>query len=226
MRDRVLASPGEAPVTDPAQLFFYGDLNCPFCYVEHERLVRLGLHGAIPFKGVEHWDALPTPWDTQDPTLQAALDEELERLGTRAPDVTIRRPPGRSNSRLGLAALVEAERLDPDAGVALRTALFRALWSEARDISTQAVVASCWRAAGLPGEPPELTRDSRRRLRVTLTEWRQGPFDQRIPVLASQDGHRLLGLADLDRLESFLLGADAGGHLSGVCRAPRSRGAG
>ncbi len=48
------------------------------------------------------------------------------------------------------------------------------------------------------------------------TEWEQGGFERRIPVIVSPRGGRLLGLGERGRLEVFLrsgiLSADGQGH--------------
>ncbi len=191
--------------------YFYGDLNCPFCYAENERIVRLGVGAALSFRGVEHLPDLPTPWQPSDEGVRA----EVERLRHRAPDVEIVVPPGHPNTRLALSAIADASALDAAAASQLRTALFRALWRDGRDVSDPQVVADLWALHGLGEYAP--TREGPRQVRLWTVAWRNGPFDQRIPVLATEADERLLGLFSEDDILDFVA-TRAGGIGADVCR--------
>lgn len=197
---------------------FYGDFNCPFCYAENERLVRMGIHSKVEFKGVEHWPELSAPWDTSDDYSVDVIKKEVPRLRQRAPDVEVAEPAGMPNSKPALIAYAEAMGIDPVKAADLRTALFRALWKEARDISTDAVLDEAWKAAGLGERPSPPSRDAKRTAKLWTVEWDNGPFERRIPVLATAEGERLLGLAGEEEIQRFLGDTALGGHNPDVCQ--------
>jgi 2-hydroxychromene-2-carboxylate isomerase len=198
---------------------FYGDFNCPFCFAEHERLVTLGVYRDVPFKGIEHRPQLSVPWDL---TYQKAVDEvtgDTARLRERAPDVQVSPPPTMPNTKAANTALAEAVLLEPQKAPELRLLIFRALWQQGRDISDDAVLEELWATAELPTRPMPPTREAKRRAKLWTTEWKNGPFDERIPVLANNEGQRLLGLAVPEEIEQFLTDNSRGAHNPDVCKA-------
>jgi hypothetical protein len=201
-----------------AEVTFYGDFNCPFCFAENERLVKMGIHRDIDFKGVEHWPELPIPWDPNDDYTGDIVAKEVPRLRERAPDIEINQPASFSNSKPGLIALAEAVVIDTGKAADLRTALFRALWLDCKDIATDEVLDECWASADLGTRPNPPSRDARRLAKVWTVEWSNGPFDRRIPVLATGSGDRLLGLAAPEEIDRFLADTTLGGHGTDVCK--------
>jgi hypothetical protein len=153
--------------------------------------------------------------------VQALLDEVMPQVGELASEIEITRPPACPNTKDATIALAEAAIVDPRRSIVLRTWLFRALWRDSRDISDEAVIDEGWRTADLGERPMPASRTARRTARVWTTEWELAPFDQRVPVLATGDGDRLLGLADPEQIERFLRDSTTGSHLPGVCRPRR-----
>ncbi|MDG2303746.1 MAG: DsbA family protein [Candidatus Binatia bacterium] len=190
-------------MASPSQnIVFYGDLNCPFCFAEYERLVRLGHAETVEWRGVEHAPRLPLSWEESTDADLAELDEEVRRVQVSAPEILIRNPRGRPNSRLAIATLAAIERVNSTAALAARVGLYRALWQEGRDISRPEVIREICEAVGLPGV--DAAGEGRRRAKVWTIEWTHGPFDRRIPVLTGETQERLLGLAGPEQLARFL----------------------
>lgn len=197
---------------------FYGDIACPFCFAENERLIRLGLEKKLPFRALCYLPELPSPWDPQDAQWQQLLDDGLERLREKAPDLHFVRPEAIPNSLRATRAIAEATMSDPEKAVALRTWLFRALWQEGRDVGLDEVVEDGLERVGLPTVLGK-SRESRRTAKVWHVEWSNGGFDGRIPVLANAEGQRLLGLAEDDVIRQFVEDPTQGAHLPLVCKA-------
>ncbi|MEM9072842.1 MAG: DsbA family protein [Myxococcota bacterium] len=179
---------------------FYGDLNCPFCFAQNERLTRLGLQHLISWRGIEHLPKLPIP-KGDDVSEREVLREEIARLRTRAPDVEIHDPGFRPNTHAATAAIAAASKKDEDLAARLRTLLYRALWQEGEDISDPGILESILTRAG--ADDLNLNAEKGTVERWTQ-EWREGKFDRRIPSMLSRDGETLLGLADEEALRSFV----------------------
>jgi predicted DsbA family dithiol-disulfide isomerase len=179
----------------------YGDLNCPFCYALEERLVARQVQPHVEWRLVEHAPHLPyEPAEAKRGELEE-LVRELEDLSERAPEVVIGTPKFRPNSGLAIKAVAEGMAIDPRRAGTLRLLFFRALWREGRNIADPNVVAELVEHAGLPTlhNTPEATATA---LRWTL-EWRDARFE-RIPVMISDVGTKLLGLTPARRLDLFL----------------------
>lgn len=179
----------------------YGDLNCPFCYALEERLVARKVQPHVEWRLVEHAPHLPyEPAEAKPGELQE-LVRELEDLSERAPEVVIGPPKFRPNSGLAIKAVAEGMAIDPKRAGTLRLLFFRALWREGRNIADPHVVAELVEHAGLPTlhNTPEAAATS---ARWTL-EWREARFE-RIPVMISDVGTKLLGLTPARRLDLFL----------------------
>lgn len=182
-------------------MIVYGDLNCPFCYALEERLVARKVQRQIDWRLVEHAPELPLePEQAQDEQLDM-LAQELQSLAGRAPDVVVGQPTFRPNSGLAIRAIAEATSIDLRRAWTLRLLLFRALWREGQNIADPGVVAAQVQHAGLPPmrATPEATATA---LRWTH-EWREARFE-RIPVMISDAGTKLLGLVPPKRLDLFL----------------------
>ncbi len=196
-----------------APYLFYGDLNCPFCHAQNERLLELGADRKVEWRGVRHMPLLPVP--ARNTTAEREeMQREVVSVRQRDPLVSISNPPARPNTERATLLVAAARRHDPGRAESLKTLLYRALWLYARDISEQAVLDELCRVAGLPevvvGDQDKRTVESWQK------EWEQGAFDRRIPVIVSPRGARLLGLGERGRVEVFLrsgiLNADGAGH--------------
>ncbi|MEQ8460799.1 MAG: DsbA family protein [Sandaracinaceae bacterium] len=179
---------------------FYGDLNCPFCFAQNERLERLGAHHLVEWRGIEHLPRQPVP-PVDDPAERRSIAGELTRLRLKAPDVEVRDPRIRPNTHLATAAVAVAAERDGLAAARLRTELYRALWQEGQDISSRAVVLQRIRAAGLGALDLDAGSAAVRRC---TEEWERGAFERRLPAIVSRSGDVLLGLATEDSLRSFI----------------------
>lgn len=189
------------PAMPARKVTVYGDLNCPFCYALEERLVARKVQPHMEWRLVEHAPELPLEPAGAKAGELAELVRELEDLSERAPDVVVGPPKFRPNSGLAIKAVAEATSIDPRRAGTLRLLLFRALWREGQNIADPWVVAELVEHAGLPPlrGTPEATATA---LRWTL-EWREARFE-RIPVMISDVGTKLLGLLPPRRLELFL----------------------
>ncbi len=179
----------------------YGDLNCPFCYALEERLIASDVVQQIEWRLVEHAPSLPSePENAQFAQLEE-LAQEMEAIVERAPDVKLGRPQFRPNSRLAIRAVAEACAVDPVRAWTLRLSLFRALWRNGRNIADPEVVNGLVERAGL--SPQGNTAEAAETARRWTREWHDAKFD-RIPVMLSDVGTRLLGLMPQRRLDMFL----------------------
>lgn len=181
---------------------FFGDLNCPFCYAQNERLLALGRAAEVEWRGLQHMPDLPVPRAPATGRFREQLQTELARLRERAPEVTLIEPAGLPNSGPATQAVAEAVELDRAAAGALKDALYRALWQDGRDISDREVIAELATALGLPA--PTYPRAARFACKRWQLEWEQGRFERRIPSLLSTHGSRVLGLQTPQTLASFL----------------------
>lgn len=189
------------PPMHARKMIVYGDLNCPFCYALEERLVARQVQPQVEWRLVEHAPELPLEPAEAKPGELAELVRELEDLSERAPDVVVGPPRFRPNSGLAIKAVAEAMAIDVRRAWTLRLLLFRALWREGRNIADPAVVAELVAHAGLP--PVRGTTEATATAARWTLEWRDARFE-RIPVMISDVGTKLLGLVPVRRMELFL----------------------
>jgi predicted DsbA family dithiol-disulfide isomerase len=201
-------------------LCFYADFACPYCHVENERLTRMGLDERIAFRPVSLLPDAPIPWDPDDPIVRVIMKDGWQSFLERTGDVEVSQPVSLPNTVLAAQAIAEANLSAPTHVVALRTALFRALWVDGRDLGFLDVVLDVWRSTGLPAKEA-FSRDARRQAKVWEVEWRNGPYDNRVPVLANDEQQRLVGLPDEHELLSFLENARSGAHIDRVCKVSK-----
>jgi predicted DsbA family dithiol-disulfide isomerase len=179
----------------------YGDLNCPFCYALEEWLVARKVQAQVEWRLVEHAPELPLAPGEAKPGELAELVRELEDLSARAPDVVVGPPRFRPSSGLAIKAVAEATAIDVRRAGTLRLLLFRALWRDGQNIADPAVVAALVEHAGLP--PLRGTPEAKATAARWTLEWKDARFE-RIPVMISDVGTKLLGLVPVRRLELFL----------------------
>jgi len=207
MSDSVQGASSQAPY------FFYGDLNCPFCHAQNERILELGAERKVEWRGVRHMPHLPVPARNTTPEREE-LQREVASVKQREPMVSISVPPARPNTERATIWVAAARRIDRPRAETLKTLLYRALWIHARDISEVSVLDDLRRVAGLPEIVPN--EADRSVALVWQKEWEQGSFERRIPVLVSPRGARLLGMGERGRVELFLragiLSHDGAGH--------------
>ncbi len=183
----------------PAKHAFYGDLNCPYCFAQHERIVELGFSAEIEWRGVVHMPDLPIP-PKLGPRETEMLRCEVESVRARMPSLVIRLPNIRPNSRPATLLLAAAAQIAPECALNLRMLLYRALWRDDRDISDPIVLGRLVREAGCPSI--SATREDELLQQRWQEQWEQ--TERRIPSIQSPHGAWLLGLADDKRLTVFL----------------------
>jgi 2-hydroxychromene-2-carboxylate isomerase len=202
-----------ASTTSAAPYIFYGDLNCPFCHAQNERLVELCPEGKIEWRGVRRMPDLPVPARNSAPEREEML-REVVTLRKREPGLSVSVPPARPNTERATLLVAAARKVDLRGAETLKTLLYRALWLHGRDISDTATLDELRRVASLP---EIVVGDAERKLLGQWQkEWEEGGFDRRIPVIVSPRGARLLGLSERGRVEVFLrsglLNAEGGGY--------------
>lgn len=190
-------------------VLFYGDFNCPFCFAQHDRIARVAATERVDFRPIQHMPDLPAPMETTNEAELATLREELEKLRERAPEVMVRIPAGRPNTRVAALAYAATRRRAPEHAMTFARAVFRALWNEGKDISLSETIE----AIGVSLEL-DLSIDARIEDDVARWQhgWESGEFDRRLPSLMSPRGGTLLGLAEEEGLRSFV----ATGRISSV----------
>lgn len=192
---------------------FYGDLNCPYCYAQNERLLELDAERKVEWRGVRHMPHLPVPARNTAPEREE-LSREVNSVRKRDEVLSISLPPARPNTDRATCLIAAARRVDRGKAETLKTLVYRALWLHARDISDMAVLDDLRRVAGLP--EVVVTDADRKVVDAWQVEWEQGAFERRIPAIVSPRGGRLLGLGERGRLEVFLrsgiLSAEGRGH--------------
>ncbi|MDE0977205.1 MAG: DsbA family protein, partial [Arenicellales bacterium] len=74
----------------------YGDLNCPFCFALHERLLAWNLLDRIEWRLIVHAPELSSSMFSMED--QSLLANEVFSIHHRAPDVSVNLPPTRPGS--------------------------------------------------------------------------------------------------------------------------------
>ncbi len=183
-----------------ASITFYFDLRCPFCWVASERLQRIADPPPVAYRSVRHERELPVPARSLTPSEEAFVDKELVMIRERAPEMTVGRIelwPSTAPVALAVAAMTRTGRGNVGAFV---SAMYRALWQEGRDPSSQLVIGGALRSSGAGGLVPGPEDHS------ALEAWRSdwASREQRTPTFVSASGVALVGLATERRLEAFV----------------------
>jgi diguanylate cyclase (GGDEF)-like protein len=204
------------------KLIVYADLNCPFCYALHERLMDAGSLSQVEWRLIEH--VPQSNFSTQDVQVQSELSTEIKRLKLLAPEISIKMPPGRPKTLAANELLTELQHQAAQNTGLLRGLLYRALWVEGRDISDPRILDELLTIAGL--ERPSISQASHDTLKTWQEEWELGDFSRNIPAMVTSDGNKLLGLPTSSFLAFFLQGreVDNGAQSEAICKlTPRER---
>ena len=188
----------EIPEAEKVELFV--DLNCPFCFCQVERVMRLRLFGRVLWKGIEHEPSLPLIAELDHP-LAKSIREELRLLQEREPDFAVIDPGVRPNVRLALDALTFIQEVEPTLFWPMLQKFYRALWRDGLDISRADVVFALAERNGLK---LSVTEEQMKRRSSYTEAWLKGPFEERLPAARSHHGAVLLGLNEEKRFELFL----------------------
>lgn len=187
----------------------FTDLNCPFCFALHERMIKLEVYADWCF--IEHAPELDS--ESVSAEQQALLKHEYSLVTQRAPDIRIECPEFCVNTRLAILTLISVQRYFPEHAASYQTALYRAYWQQGLDISDPQVLYDLLLAIGLP--EVNVSQASREQQAAWQAEWEFGDFDHRIPALRSPDNQILLGLQHLDNIRSFFLHSSVDDHSYG-----------
>ncbi len=103
----------------------YSDLNCPFCFVLHERLITLPVRALFHWRLIEHAPNLVSESNTRDEQEQLARETDLARQ--RAQTISLTKPDFCVNSRLAMLSYLAVEAAHPTFAPAYLTALPRVL---------------------------------------------------------------------------------------------------
>jgi len=174
-------------------LMIYGDFNCPFSAVASVRADALLAGGtAITWRAVQHDATIPSRGDRVSGELALDLEAELTLIHENYLDgipIALTLPPIRPNTALASAYFAARE----DDAHEYRGRLFRALWSDGRDLGDPAVLRACGGA----------TCDAAR-----AHAW-QDDFDamaRPVTPMLREDGEVSRGLAALVRLAELSAG--------------------
>lgn len=180
----------------------YADLNCPFCFALHERLISEGYIDDVEWRGIEH--APDIRFDVNDYLMQSELSEEVTKVRVLAPEVAIMIPRARPNTSAATKLITEVYKSDPQKALALRTLCYRELWIKGNDISDVKTLESLSQEAEIVTK--NISKDTLERLNSWQKEWEEGDFSRNIPAIISKEGNKLLGLPSLSILNAFFQG--------------------
>lgn len=181
-------------------IIVYADINCPFCYVLHERLINLGLIESVEWRPIEH--APGALKDGNNPQKLALLNEEYGLVRQRAPDIECENPHLVPNTNLINRYLIAISEQYPEKAFLFRRNTYLALWQDGKDIENEDVIKQILADIGISQvrfKPSQITH-----LEKWQNEWLFGDFDTRIPSQMRNDGELLLGLQNAETLTKFI----------------------
>jgi len=182
------------------KIIVYADLNCPFCYTLHERLISLGLLSQIDWRSIEHAPSIK--YDTNDLHTHAELNSEVTQVREVAPEVNIIIPPARPNSNYAIEMTTQALEIDFHKALKFRTLVYRALWQDGLDFSDPDLIDKFRMEAGLP--EIHVTDQTKEFIKTSYEEWDKGEFSRNIPALLTESGNKFLGLPSPEILQASL----------------------
>jgi diguanylate cyclase (GGDEF)-like protein len=190
---------------DLSDYVVFTDLNCPFCFAVHERLVRWALADSVQWRLVEHASHIIDGPLTM--AQEALLAKEVASVHHRAPDVEIALPARRCSATRANRLLLEVQQRSPEAAPSLRTALYRAIWQDGLDVDDDVVLTTLLQREGLPALNEMNLEDSPSLLDTWQEEWQTGDFDCSIPIMTHPPTGRFqIGLGTERSLAEFLRG--------------------
>ncbi|MFL2561884.1 MAG: hypothetical protein ACJ0TD_02605 [Arenicellales bacterium] len=123
------------------EIVVYGDLNCPFCFALHERLLAWNLLDRVEWRLIVHApDLEASSFSMED---QSLLANEIFSIHHRAPDVPVNLPKIRPGSETATRLMQGLDRLPLEQQVKARLAIYRALWVDGRDIADPDTPGGC-----------------------------------------------------------------------------------
>ena len=237
MNDSVKNSIQDLQAMSAGEFIAYGDLNCPFCFALHERLLAWNLLDRIEWRLIVHAPELSSSTFSMED--QSLLANEVFSIHHRAPDVPVNLPQTRPGSEMATQLMHVLDGLPIEQQVLVRVALYRALWVEGENIADAEALQAVIDRAGLSdirkslesenGENPPGKRGNDENANSTLPVWQfwqtLGPrgekFDEwqkewetseelnrRIPIIKHRSNDSLLlGLPTEEGLYHFLSGS-------------------
>ena len=237
MSDSVQNSIQDLQALAAGEFIAYGDLNCPFCFALHERLLAWNLLDRIEWRLIVHAPELSSSMFSMED--QSLLANEVFSIHHRAPDVPVNLPPTRPGSEMATRLLHALDGLPIEQRVPVRVALYRALGVEGENIADAEALQAVIDRAGLSdilksfgsenGENPPEKRGNDESATSTLSvgqfwqtlgplpekfdEWQKEwetseELNRRIPIIKHRsNGNLLLGLPTEEGLYHFLSGS-------------------
>jgi diguanylate cyclase (GGDEF)-like protein len=237
VNDSVKNSIQDLQAMSAGEFIAYGDLNCPFCFALHERLLAWNLLDRIEWRLIVHAPELSSSTFSMED--QSLLANEVFSIHHRAPDVPVNLPKTRPGSEMATQFMHVLDGLPIEQQVLVRVALYRALWVEGENIADAEALQAVIDRAGLSdirkslesenGENPPGKRGNDENANSTLPVWQfwqtLGPrgekFDEwqkewetseelnrRIPIIKHRSNDSLLlGLPTEEGLYHFLSGS-------------------
>ncbi len=178
----------------------FADLNCPFCFSLHERLISLGLIEQVHWRSIEHAPGIDSR--NNDPRQINQLNTHCKLLLQRAPDVAVCNPGFIPGTALANNLLLSVEERYPEKLVEVRTALYRAYWQNQQDISDPVVLYGLLREYNIGIVEPGDAQTAQ--LERWQYQWQFGDYDQRIPVMQRESGEAMVGLQCSATLQRFV----------------------
>lgn len=177
--------------------FIYADVNCPFCFVLHERLKTLNLINEVEWRLVEHAPSA----NVQELKYIDILNAEFKAVLDKAPDIEIHNPKFMVNSSMLNETLNAVSGSYPDKAIEFRDALYQALWIENLDISDPTILDSLLIKYGV--DEFEFSLQQQAQLLQWQSDWENGGFGNKVPVLSNEAGDNITGLQSESTLLSF-----------------------
>lgn len=180
----------------------YSDFNCPFCYAFHERLRGMKLIDLVAWRGVQHAPYLPSPMRRWDGAMGAELRHEVEVVKRLAPDLAIKLPNGKPNTKPAIDCAACLLSLDVSRGMEFIRLVYAAFWRDGVDISDHEVLdplVGRYADAGILLGPAESARP-------IVHEWEAGwhaTGQAGVPLLVSPDDRLLVGCVPPEQIERF-----------------------
>lgn len=187
------------------QFIVYADLNCPFCFALHERLIKLDYIAQVDWRSIEHAPSMQ--YDVNDLHIHTELTREVSHVREVAPEINIVIPPSRPNSKYAIEMVSQAYHIDPKKAIRFRTLVYRSLWHDGLDFSDKSIIDNLRIESGLPAF--EISDAIRKEIKQWNREWIDGDFAKNLPITLTDNGNKILGLPSYEVIRASLSGDDA-----------------